>query len=177
MKTKGRLLSLMPDFPSDKCICTFETPLNDCSELLKLKDMDLSIDVAKWRKKRSLDANGLLWHCIGEIAKALHTSKDDVYLQTLNRYGKYVYVCVSEKAAETFRRSWRLTEVVGAVNINGKKAVQLLCYYGSSQLDTKDFSVLLDGVISEMKEMGLQTPIPAEVKEAMRLYEEHHSEG
>lgn len=135
----------------------------------------MTIEAKKRVKKRSLDANALLWHCIGDIAKALVTDKDDVYKIMLQRYGKFTYICLSEKAAEQFKKTWRVVEEVGNVTINGKPAVQLLCYYGSSQLDSKEFSKLLDGVISEMKEMGLETPVPADIREAMRQYEERYS--
>ena len=40
----------------------------------------------------------------------------------------------------------------------------MLCYFGSSTYDTKEFSVLLDGVISEMREMGIQTPTSEEME-------------
>ena len=36
-----------------------------------LPEGELDITIKKWREKRSLDANALLWHCIGEIANAI----------------------------------------------------------------------------------------------------------
>ena len=62
------------------------------------------------------------------------------------------------KAVEAVKKQWREVEEVGRGTVNGVESVQLLCYFGSSTMDSKEFSVLLDGVISEMKEMGLPTP-------------------
>ena len=137
----------------------------------ELKDKTLQLQISKKTNKRSLDANALLWACIGDIAAALRTDKWSVYLLMLRRYGKYTYICVPEAAVPLVQRQWRETEVVGDVDINGRKAVQLLCYYGSSVYDTKQFSILLDGVISEMKEMGLNAPDNAEMRRTLEAWE------
>lgn len=130
-------------------------------ELIKFlsdQDQEKEWDLKEHKEKRSLDANGLLWACLQEIASALRTDKWSVYLQMLKRYGKFDYVIVREKAVEAMKKQWRELEEVGEIDVHGEKAVQLLCYYGSSTYDKKEFSVLLDGVISEMREMGLTPP-------------------
>lgn len=132
----------------------------------------LSIKVTKYREKRSLDANGLLWKCLGDIAGALGMDKWEVYLKMLKRYGKYTYIVVKENAVEAVKAQWRECEVLGEIEVNGQKAIQMLCYFGSSTYNTKEFSVLLDGVISEMKEMGLPTPMSEEMRVALEKWEE-----
>lgn len=42
------------------------------------------------------------------------------------------------------------------VSVNGKKGVQLRLYFGSSTYDTKEMSVLLDGIVSECRELGIE---------------------
>ena len=139
--------------------------------LESLQDCDLDISIDKHREKRSKNANALLWACIGEMAEALRADKWEVYLQMLRRYGQYTYICVKPQAVEAVKRQWRESEELGEILIGGQKAVQMLCYYGSSTYDSKEFSALLDGVISEMKEIGLQPPMPEEVKRAIEAWE------
>ena len=150
------------------------------SALIELESLQsaekLEIDVKQYRKKRSRDANGMLWACLGEIAVATRADKWDIYLLMLKRYGKFTYVCVKPEAVEDLKRQWRETEVVGDITINGKKAVQVLCYFGSSTYNTKEFSVLLDGVISEMQDLGLQPPPSQEMKRALEIWEEKNGE-
>ena len=132
-----------------------------CEEIIKWlfnQDRDAEFDISPHKSKRSLNANGLLWACLGEMAKALRTDKWTVYLQMLKRYGTYTYICVKPKAVEAVKKQWREVEEIGTVDINGQESVQLLCYFGSSTMNGHEFSVLLDGVKSEMKEMGLPTP-------------------
>ena len=89
----------------------------------------------------------------------------------LKRYGKYTYIVVKETAVDRMKQQWRECEVVGEITVNGEKAVQMLCYFGSSLYDTKEFSVLLDGVISEMQEMGLETPTGRDMQRALDMRE------
>lgn len=146
------------------------------SEFSSIEGKDLDIKVTQHREKRSLDANALMWHCIGEIAKSLNPPRDkwEIYLESLRKYGKYTYILLDEKAVETFKRLWRETEVVGEVDVNGRKAVQLLCYYGSSTYDTKKFSVLLDGIIEDMKDLGLNPPLPSDIRRSLEIWEKMH---
>jgi hypothetical protein len=144
----------------------------DCIRWLLSQDREKQFDVNPHREKRSRSANALLWACLGEIAAALRTDKWEVYLQMLKRYGKYTYICVKPNVVEAVQKQWRECEEIGHVNINGQDSVQMLCYFGSSTMDSKEFSVLLDGVISEMKEMGLDTPGQKELDRALKEMEE-----
>lgn len=170
MRLRGKLHGFIcyPNGVMDVSFTVGQTELSD------LENKDLDINVTPHRERRSLDANALMWHCIGEISKALTRDKWEIYLESLRKYGKYTYVLLDEKAVEAFKRLWRETEVVGEVDVNGRKAVQLLCYYGSSTYDTKEFSVLLDGIIEDMKDLGLNPPLPSDIKRSLEIWEKMH---
>ena len=178
MEWTGKVLSVGTDWLTGQHNITLS--INEPSalnEIDNIKDLDkLSIRAVKYREKRSLDANALLWVCLGQIAGAMSPPADkwDIYLQMLKRYGKYTYICVKPNVVEAVKQQWRECEVIGEVNINGKTAVQLLCYFGSSTYDAKEFSVLLDGVISEMVEMGIQAPTSEEMRRSLELWEKQH---
>lgn len=135
------------------------------------QDREKLFDISEHKEKRSLSANGLLWSCLGEIAAALRTDKWDVYLQMLKRYGTYTYICVKPNMVEAVKKQWRECEELGHVDIKGQDSVQMLCYFGSSTMNSKEFSVLLDGVISEMKELGIPTPAEKDLDRALREME------
>ena len=174
MNCTGRIVDASMNLASGKYQVTFE--VNERQALLEgfdeIKDCEkLEIKATKYRQKRSLDANAMLWLCLGRIATALKSDVWEVYLQMLKRYGKFTYIVVKENAVEAVKTQWRETEIVGEVTVNGKKAVQMLCFFGSSTLNSKEFSNLLDGVFSEMKEMGLETPMPDDVRVVIERYE------
>lgn len=146
----------------------------DIIKYLFNQNRDRLFEVTEYKEKRSRNANALLWACLGEIARAVETDKWDIYLQMLKRYGTYTYICVKPKAVEEVKKQWRESEEIGRVNINGEEAVQMLCYYGSSTYNTKEFSALLTGVISEMREMGLMSPTDLEMQTALEQWEKQH---
>ena len=175
MDVSGKIHSVQRDWKSGKLLLTLEIneePTNDINNLSMCEK--LSISIKKFFKKRSLDANALMWACLGEIAVALKTDKWSMYLQMLARYGKFTYICVKENAVEAVKKQWRECEEVGEIDINGQKAVQMICYFGSSTFNTKEFSDLLDGIISEMEEMGLQPPTSKEMQRALELWEKRN---
>ena len=133
------------------------------------KEMEMSISPV--RRARSTDANALMWACITDISQALGIDKWECYLMMLRRYAKPVYIVCRRNAAEAFMTMWRSAEIIGEVEVNGKPAVQLLCYKGSSDFSVEEMSALLDGIISEMHSMGLETPTPTKLREAVKAYE------
>lgn len=172
MDCTGTLTDVSKDWKTGRFRLTFEINEDITGSVDSLSKCEkLTLKATKYRKKRSLDANALLWKCLGDIAQSLRIDKWQVYLMMLKRYGKFTHIVVKENAVEAVKKQWRECEIVGEITVNGQKAVQMLCYFGSSTLDTKEFSVLLDGVISEMKEMGLETPVSEDMKRALEMWE------
>ncbi len=172
MECQGRITNITKNFVTGKYNVIFEMDdigITDAENLAT--ENALAITVDKVKKSRSKNANALMWVCIQKIAEALRTSKWEVYLQMLKNYGQFTYVCVKPKAKEALMQEWRECEYIGPIEINGEPAEQLLCYFGSHTYDTKQFSVLLDGIISEMEQMGLQPPTSNEMKASLEEWE------
>ena len=168
MERRSRLRGASKDFQTGKTLLTFEV---DGSVDLKELEGALRLITKKWREKRSKDANALFWACVGEIASAVRSDKWDIYLNLLKSYGKYSYVIVPENAVERMKEMWRETEVVGDIDVNGRKAVQMLCYYGSSTYDTKDMSRLIDGTMQEMDNLEIPRPDGGEIRRALEEWQ------
>jgi hypothetical protein len=174
MESTGKLINVMRDIMSGKLNITFQIDNEPIGELNDLATLDkVDITAKKHRNKRSLDANAMLWACLSDIAKAMTPPADrwSVYLNMLKSYGKYTYICVKPNMVEAVKAQWRECEVVGKININGDDAVQMLCFFGSSTYDSKEFSVLLEGVVSEMKILGLTPPPSKEMQMALERWE------
>jgi hypothetical protein len=128
-----------------------------------LKGKELLVEIKQYRYKRSLDANAYMWVLLSKMAEALHTTKDELYLVALERYGVFTHVVVKPNVVDRVKAEWRTVRELGEVTINGQKGIQLQCFFGSSTYDTKEMSVLIDGVVSEAKELGIETMTPAEL--------------
>lgn len=126
----------------------------------RMKSKPYIAELKELRKKRSLDANAYAWLLMGKIADAVGTSKDEVYLQMLERYGVYTHLVVRPHVVERVKAEWRTVRELGSVRVNGQEGIQLQCYFGSSTYDTKEMSTLIDGIVSECRELDIETETP-----------------
>lgn len=180
MDLTGMIKSIHQDYETGRFSITISIDDGKAvvEHLLKLNREKVSMKLEKWREKRSGEANRLLWKCLGEIGKAMNPPLDkwNVYLDKLREYGEYTTLTVPVEAVDVLKRKWRETEVVGDMDIEGKKHAVVNCYYGSSDLNTKQFSVLLDGVINDMEQMGLPRPPSKEMRRALEQLEKMQNE-
>ena len=130
----------------------------------KLHDMKdkLSIEVKEYRKGRSLNANNYCWKLLTEIANVLRADKEEIYLQMLKRYGQGGVVKIPHDMADKFERAYKYHEKHETLP-DEEKATYYRFWVGSSEYDTKEMAILIDGVVSECKELGIETMLPSEL--------------
>lgn len=131
-------------------------PLNALKQAV-LDGKKLAVEISQHRQKRSLDANAYLWVMLAKMADVLRANKDDLYLTMLERYGQFTHVVVRPDAVDKFTQQWRVVRNLGGIKVNGVYGVQLQCYFGSSTYDTKEMATLIDGVVQECKDLGIET--------------------
>lgn len=131
------------------------------------KDTVYDVKIDKHREKRSLNANAYLWKLVTEIGNVLNKSKEEVYLQMLIDYGQSEMVSIlSEIDVKGYFKYYKLA---GTSILNGKEFNHYKIYKGSSEYDTKEMSILLNGVVQEAKNLGIKTKDDIELE---RLVEE-----
>lgn len=131
------------------------------------KDTVYDVKIDKHREKRSLNANAYLWKLVTEIGNVLNKSKEEVYLQMLIDYGQSEMVSIlSEIDVKGYFKYYKLA---GTSILNGKEFNHYKIYKGSSEYDTKEMFILLNGVVQEAKNLGIKTKDDIELE---RLLEE-----
>lgn len=131
------------------------------------KDTVYDVKIDKHREKRSLNANAYLWKLVTEIGNVLNKSKEEVYLQMLIDYGQSEMVSIlSEIDVKGYFKYYKLA---GTSILNGKEFNHYKIYKGSSEYDTKEMSILLNGVVQEAKNLGIKIKDDIELE---RLLEE-----
>lgn len=137
----------------------------------KLKDKEnLAITIKQHSEKRSLDANAYCWVLLQKLAEVLKTDKDSLYEDMICRYGVFTHIVVKPSMVERVKEEWRAVRELGEVTINGKTGIQLQCYFGSSTYNTKEMSVLIDGIVNECKDQGIETLTPEEIADMKRKW-------
>jgi len=134
------------------------------------KQKTLTVKIDKYREKRSLNANAYAWVLMQKLAEAVDSSKWDIYLEMLQRYSrKFVHNIVPENEVEECKKNWRVTVELGKVRVRGKIGIQMQCYFRSSQFNTEEMAVFINGLVSECEDLGIETLPP---KEVSRLIQE-----
>lgn len=85
-----------------------------------------------------------------------------VYRDAIQIRSIYPYYCQKE-VVEKIKTEWRAVRELGEINVNGSSGIQLQCYFGSSTYDSKEMATLIDGVVREAKELGIETLPPDEL--------------
>lgn len=171
MKITGKIVGANIDFKTGKPTISFEVnERNDFGVLVdEMKEIEkLSIEVKPYRQRRSLNANAYAWKIIGEIADAVRAGKDEIYLKCLKRYGQSELVSVLSHVP--ISHYVKYYEEAGASKLNGKDFTHYRVYKGSSEFDTREMSIFIDGVVSEAKGLGIQTETPEELAKMKGLW-------
>lgn len=142
-----------------------------------LRDGYLSVEVKRYREKRSLDANAYAWVLLGKMADKLTQmgtpiSKDELYEQELRKYGQGAVIKLSPTSPvkpDDLLRGFRIWEA------HEKMYSELNRYYrvwvGSSHYNTEEMSVFIDGIIEDAKELGIETLPPAELERMLAQWQ------
>lgn len=169
MRSKCRIIdhSFSPD---GKMRITLE--LSERRDIADLVEKDLDVDLKVYRNKRSLQANRMMWACLGDLAAALRTTKDELHDIMLRRYGTFTYQIIKPHAYERLVQIWEgIVEDRGRIYVDGIEGREVLLIYPSRYYTTAEFSRLLDGIIDDMRQAGLETPEEARIREALEEYE------
>lgn len=127
-------------------------------------------EIERKRKKRSVDANALCWKLCTEIANVLRTSKESIYVDMLKQYGQSDIWAGGPTARP--EKHFKYYDFFGKRIINGKEVNFYTVYYGSSEYDTREMSILLDGIIDEAKTLDID--IISEREKSLLLQEWGH---
>lgn len=136
-----------------------------CDALQKEREYTLTVK----RLGRSLDANAYCWTLIGKLADRLQTDPNDIYRAYLPDVGgNYEIIPVREDRIEAWERVWcsghigRMIEDLGACrNIQGYHNVRT--YYASSDFDARQMARLIELIVADCKQLGIETMTPREL--------------
>lgn len=131
------------------------------------QDKTKQYEVKEHKEKRSLNANNYAWKLITEIADVMKLSKEEVYIEMLKIYGQSEMVSVL--ADIDVSKYFKYYSEAGESILKGKKFKHYKVYMGSSEMNTKQMSILIDGIVQEAKQLDIETMTP---KQLSRLKEE-----
>lgn len=175
---QGQLTDISIDYLSKKPKIQLVINTNEITYLEELKGLELDIELDKHREKRTLNANAYCWVLCDKISKKLTVpdaviTKEDVYKDAILNIGTFQPMIVEEKAYDNLKRIWEkqgLGFLIQEVS-RKDKCIRINCYYGSSTYNTKEMSLLIELLVQQAKEQGIETKTQAEIDSLLRSWD------
>ena len=176
MELKCRISGASKDIKSRMFNIMFEFTDEHNAEILynELNDTEILLSAKKYRAKRSLDANAYAWKLIGEIADKLRSSKEEVYLDMLKKYGQSEIVSVL--AHIPVEHYFKYYVEVGESSLDGKLFKHYRVYKGTSEFDTREMAIMIDGIVSDAQDLGIPTDTPDMIANRVSLWRSYGKE-
>lgn len=141
-------------------------------------DKPQRVKITNWREKRSLSANAYAWALLGKLSAALHLPPEEIYRQLIPDVGgNYTAVTVDLTGLNKLRETWGnngkgwLVDVIGAGVKPG--TVDVALYYGSSVYDTAQMARLIDLIVDECRENGIEYLPPDQLAAMLEAWDGH----
>lgn len=115
-------------------------------------------EIKEPKNNRSLEQNRLLWVLVHKIAKQTFQDDMDVYCSALERADALSdYVITAIDMENSLRKSFRGVKFIRMQEVNGRECFVYKVYLGSSKMNSKEMTELLEIVYQMCGELGIAT--------------------
>lgn len=167
MRVTGKITNIAKNIVTNKYDLTLETNENYIIEeqLDNIKDLEiLDIQLEKHKRRRSLTSNAYCWVLLQRIAEATQSTKEIVYKTMLERYGQFTFLITKEKSQIYLTKYFPIVKKHGEIKVGKTQGTQYQVYFGSSTYNQVEMNHFLNGIVSEAKELGVETLTPRELE-------------
>lgn len=125
------------------------------------QDKEQLFTIKKYKKKRNKDQNAKYWKLIGELSLKTKIGIEELHFQMLKFYSpRYQILVPSEEEVYGIEYYDKKSKIR---NEEGKEFNVYYVYKPSHELNTEEFSLLLEGLCEECKSQGIETRSPEEI--------------
>lgn len=128
---------------------------------------DKKYEIKEHREKRSLDANAYMWILISKIQQMINVPKEVIYKDVIRDIGVYEVIPIKNEAVDKFCEAWQKNGL-GWITETTKSKLEgytnVLAYYGSSEYNSQEMARLIDSVIQECNQLGIETKSEEEIR-------------
>ena len=178
MNSIGTLQDISIDYKTNKPkITLLLDQRQSISSLEEIKEDKLSIEIKKYRKPRSLDANRYFWKLLTEYSEEKEIDAIEEYKERVKRLGIFRVSRVETKDVETYKKSWEnwgtawFCEIYDTEYLENIEFKILHLYYGSSSFNSKQMSRLINDLVEDCKDVGIETKPKAEIDSLLESWD------
>lgn len=125
-----------------------------------------TMEIKQKRKRRSNDANSLMWALLSDMAMILrktepHVDPDELYCEYIRHSPNYYTATIPPSSFGMLKRDWEshgiawFCQLLDYDSTGENYTVRL--YYGSSQYDTQQMAALIDAILQDAAAIGVDT--------------------
>lgn len=178
LDTTGTIKDIDIDYKTHKAKISLllDTKQLDIVEELKNEDK-LNIELKKYRKHRSLDANAYFWKLLTELCELAEIDTVEEYKRRIKELGIFRQFKIEKDNIKTFEKMWTaqgiawFCEIADTTYIEDTEFKIINAYYGSSSFNSKQMSRLIDGVVQDCKAYGLETKPQEEIDSLLKEWD------
>ena len=143
--------------------------VNDKTKIITV-EINKNEEIEVKKKKRSKNSNSYFWEMLQQLCFELNLDVIQEYRKRVKELGVFQTFELDTKNLATFEFVWCsrgkgwFTEKVDEI---GNKTI-LNAYYGSSSYNSKQMSRLIDNLVQDCKEVGIQTLDDKDIEELIR---------
>lgn len=119
---------------------------------------EVLISASTITRKRTLSQNAYAWALMYRMAILLRKTEDEVYEDMLRDYGVHEFISIPTEA-ENLMIGAHGAIFLGHTERDGVAYSDYECIVGSSKYNTEQMGRFLDGIISECRELGIDTEV------------------
>ena len=170
MQTTGTIKDMNIDYETRKAKISLLLDTKELEIVEQLKNENkLNIELKKYRQKRSLDANKYFWKLLQEICELAEIDTIEEYKRRVKELGIFRRFRIETDNVSTFEKMWTsqgiawFCEIFDTEIIGNTEFKIINAYYGSSSFNTKQMSRLIDNLVQDCKDYGIETKSQAEI--------------
>ena len=173
MDTTGRIADIRKDWQTDKLVISFI--INSIpGDIESLQNTDLDITAKRHREKRSLNANSYFHVLCQKIAEKTHTTLTHEKNRLIREYGCFEYI--DGKIPTITMKTEYEDEMLDMEGIHVRviardpESVRFGLMRGSHLYNTAEMARLIDGAVSDAKDLGIDVMTPDELERMKALW-------
>lgn len=178
MQTTGQITDINIDFNTRKPKISILLNTNEIDVVEQLKNENkLNIELKKYRKSRSLNANNYFWKILQELCEEIEIDTVEEYKKRVKELGIFRRFRIEKENIKAFEKTWTaqgiawFCEIADTEYIGNIEFKIINAYYGSSSFNSKQMSRLIDGLVQDCKAYGIETKTKEEIDSLLKQWD------
>ena len=173
MEDRAKIIDIKTNFNNQAIVTILFESRGIQKQLQNFLNTIIKINIKRFFKHRSTNANAYAWALINELANVINVSKEEMYFLKLKDYGQSELVLISEDVNPKYYFKYYTEE--GQTIVKGKRYKWYKVYKGTSEYDTREMSIFIKGLIHDCEEQNICTKPKKEVDKLLESWDKNVS--